>query len=283
MKEKENHTAKIGEGAQETSENEEKIYRLAKEMAIPRPEYSCGRVGLYFEQPLFGGVALKAIENTDSSASIILKRGKEKIFDFKDLLPGDFRFVTPSYIIRKHDIRNQEFMIASRLGEWRTYFDKHLISVGDFRNPKEIFALLHEIGHTHQLKDVVSFKKEKEKELMRNATRRTTAEEQKTAKLKELAQSSFLERDAWARALRLVRQIKKETGVDLLEIFPDFDSLKQVIYGALISHRRQATLSVPIDFAEENIDYIRRLYDKERYKNMKLKEIEEEIGGYYVQ
>lgn len=69
-------------------------------------------------------------------------------------------------------------------------------------------ALLHEISHSFDINRI------------KNSKLKTSQDEisEETKKL-DLKLESRIERDAWAKALSITRQIKKERGIDLLKPF----------------------------------------------------------------
>jgi hypothetical protein len=87
------------------------------------------------------------------------------------------------------------------------------ISERELSDPKEIFALLHELGH-------ITADDERDEDQRGEISRLHSAQDPSNQELQMLIQD---ERDAWARAITLARLIKREHGVDLFKLFQSPD------------------------------------------------------------
>lgn len=83
------------------------------------------------------------------------------------------------------------------------------ISERELLDPKEIFALLHELGH-------ITADDKRDEDQRGEVSRLHSAQDPSNQELLMLIQD---ERDAWAQAITLARLIKKERGVDLFKLF----------------------------------------------------------------
>lgn len=83
-----------------------------------------------------------------------------------------------------------------------------------FHDPKEIFGLLHELGH-------VEMNRRKHQECAKKTTE--TISSSKNPDADESALRIKEERDAWAQAIKYARKIKKEYGVNLFKPFGSID------------------------------------------------------------
>ncbi len=184
----------------------------------PRKEYVSGSIKLDFKGVLPTGEFMEAVEDDAGIASIVLKKEGETILDFAKFLPYGVKFVTPTYIERYFGSK------AKYLGQWTYYPDHHLLSIGDIRNVYEIFALLHEIGHTHQTRKWQT-------DILKKLP---LSENDEKIKVRFLSSE---ERDAWSRAIRIARQIKESAGVNLFETFNTKEEFQEFLYSTLLSHK----------------------------------------------
>lgn len=201
-------------------------------------DYIEGRKKLDFRHQFSSGETFEATEDDDGAKFIILKDGKG-VFDFRDLVSSSRRFVTPQYLRRlseasgseektPYDFKiNPEGYIKKVQGKW--VINENFISIGEINSPKNIFALLHEIGHARTLQKYEPKMREVESE---NDIK------------KILTVASGAERAAWAEAIKIARKIKTNTGVDLFEAFSDSDDLKKYIYTNLSKQRYGAEVAL---------------------------------------
>lgn len=214
-----------GQLSKAESEAEEAVYKSAE----PRPEYKEGKERLNFGYVFSNGDVFSATENTDGIAQIVIRRNSETIIDFQEFLPNH-KFVTPSYL-KQSQVKGAEKVA----GEWQNNEPYFLISVGDIRDPKHIFFLLHEIG---EAQGYMSGKRKGTFTREEWAENTNLFSQKNRGNRRVIAQEmSNIERDASANALKMVRQIRQDTGLNILEGFKDFDELQNYIYGALISYR----------------------------------------------
>lgn len=136
----------------------------------------------------------------DDSLSIVLKEGKQIIFDFGSLLPKGWRFVTDEYKWRKWSA-NVRF--------------KH-VHVGLFEGPQDILGLLHEIGHANIDSD--------SQETLQLIKYRESGTSEEQAKLE-----SIRERRAWAFALFALRSLNRKQNLDLNQLFPTSEAARNYI------------------------------------------------------
>lgn len=238
-----------------------------RDLVQSSPEYQNGESKLDFQYQLEDGEILRATENEDGIATIVIERDGDVLVDLKDYIPDDFKIVTATYL-RTHKLEKDY------KANWSVITPKNqkLVVVGDMRDIRQTLILFHEFGHTkfegwnkgvtkilNEQRDVGLFKKE---EAYRNF----------------IEASSTNERGAWAEALKIVRQIRKQYGVDLLGPIKDLKSLKQIIYAALATHRDGREFEIvneakhsKVDFderAKENIlillKDVKKLFDKEK-------------------
>jgi hypothetical protein len=106
-------------------------------------------------------------------------------------------------------------------GRMNTFPEKGLIDVeiksGDVpvKEPADILGVLHEMGHLQQAQDLECKYLEEQQSLEKIPQSEITKEQEQ--KLFEATANS--ERDAWARALKMVRKIKQENGVDMTKYY----------------------------------------------------------------
>ncbi len=226
---------------------------------FPRDEYKEGRLKLDFTYKFQHGEVLRATEDEEGFARVVLERNGKKVFDFNELLPDGYRFATPSYLKTNNSDRIRNSLSG---GHFKDPKNK-LLFIGDMRTPDDIFAVLHEVGHANQ--------KSLDLKKMPHETVGEVIERRK----KEIAAISFRERDAWSSALKIARAIKNKTAVDLFEPYENFSALKQVIYGALLTHRfDDEYLEAQVgQFSEDDMKIFENLFDKGKFGKEKKEEV----------
>lgn len=222
--------------------------------------YREGGEKLHFEYQFFSGEIFKATENNGEAKIVILRDGQE-VFNFKEELPSGVKLVTPEYWLRldRRDKdapsgfkRDPEGFRNEVAGQWQC--GEGFISVGKMVSLKDIFALLHEIGHSNK----IIFEPK-------------SAQDKREAA--ELLSGS--ERSAWVEALRTAKKISSKLRIDLFEGFSDKDDLKRYIYTCLSSHRyltelkSAGTFRLVLDFLEikpinTDIKWLDKLFDKRK-------------------
>lgn len=183
------------------------------------------------------------------------------------------KFITPSYWLQLNERGETAPLVLRQLHpKERTYFQGEwsitgnrvapFISVGETNSLKDVFLLLHEIGHYETNSEVA----------------KTDAREldQKT----QIELLSERERRAWAYALKQARAIKKSRGVNLFEGFSDVHELREFIYNKLLGYRygKEIELSgIPTNFLKKividilkidpkskNLEWLGKLFDKKK-------------------
>jgi len=251
----------------------------------PRPEYVEGKIKLNFEHQFSTGEVFKAHEDSEGNVAIILERDGKIIFNFKDLFIGSF--LTPTLIQRQvasGAIDNYDAQIMT--GQWAADALKDIVNIGDMDDPKDIFILLHEIGHSFQKREKQK-RKIMEKKQYGLFLSRGRKKEFVTGLIKN---SSDMERGAWAWALNTARRIQKQHQVNIFEVFKDSDEFEKFIYGALITYRQGNAKELnelaeeggigfgPLRWLPEPIDIKRlaSLFDKERLQRGSTRKRKEE-------
>lgn len=159
-------------------------------------------------------------------AQIILEQKGKEILDFQKFLPKDYK-----YVFYGREIEEQK--IDEELSGEIFYHDpveKIIIIPRKWKaGSKDILSLLHEIGHSldkelpQKMKQVVSWAGIiDEIEKVESETGEISEMGIKWAEkefLKYLKLQSEMERFAWATALVIVRELKKEKEINLLKVF----------------------------------------------------------------
>ncbi|MFA6301329.1 MAG: hypothetical protein WC609_03190 [Candidatus Paceibacterota bacterium] len=224
-------------------EAKEKIQKLLKS----RPDYKLGILKLDFKYEFSSGEVLKASEDEKGIAHIFIKNRDETVVNFSKLLPPGYKFVTPSYLIRRPELLSS--ISGNMLGDavlngWLTYPPDKIIIIGDMQAPSSVFALLHEMGHTYQeINSPESLPQEEEKK--NNGKKDTSEISQKISNYSEK------ERNAWFRAIQIARQIKREKNINLFEIFKEKKEFIEFMYGTLLTHKVQGRLRLAYHAGEE--------------------------------
>lgn len=255
---------------------------------LPRPEYASGKIVLQFEHRFPVGEVLEASQDEEGLARIILKRGDEVLVNFKDFAEGG-RLVTPKYMIRLTMNEQAEASYFGQPGRWRANPTEGFLQVGDMKDPRSVFTLLHELGHMHQKKE---FKKAKKVVGVIGSERLTPNNAKRFAEL-----MSALERGGWAWALRAARKIREQHKVDLFELFRDGRAFREFVYGPLASHKIDAEMFLklskrgfaPMSVAaaisecarialeEKDFELLEQLFDKGRLRRAPTEKKEEEL------
>lgn len=206
-------------------DNDMPVIRENIKLSKPRPEYKRGELKLDFQYQFTSGEILRATENGDGIASIIILRNDIEILDFKKYIPENLKMVTPTYL-RANGLKEYS-------GDWGMGTgddgDK-LIIIGDMRNGRHLLVLLHELGHI----ELHGWDEKIMEELRKNEEISVL---NKPAFSKYIEANSANERGAWAKALRISREIKIKYGVNLLEAIGNLEDLNEIIYAALMGHR----------------------------------------------
>ena len=130
-------------------------------------------------------------------------------------------------------------------GEWFANKSAKVVSIGDMRDAKSVFSLLHEIGHTQETEELPSL----------NMFRQDS--------LENLSKS---ERNAWAKGIRMARQLRQKEDVDLFTLFKDGEDFKKYVYGRLATYKCFAYKSIEQEKsrAPDDISFLRDLFDGEK-------------------
>lgn len=259
----------------EATGKEQKMMSETQELSEPRDEYKEGKLKLDVEYVLPTGELLKATENEEGIASITIRKKDGSVFDFREFVKSEEQFVTPTYLnkIIKNDARLKKMGAERILGRWGHFTAigaktktavYRLISVGDMKKPSSLFPLLHEMGHACQ--EIPNYKTENPLPLH---TRKSFDTEK-----------SIQERDAWVRAIKMARKLRREHGIDLFKLVEDWDHFKRLIYGSLIHYRYVHQHGAQKDSSlaqrtwqkifgskagKKNLEHLKELFDKEKF------------------
>lgn len=211
------------------------VGEISKELE-PRKEYVEGVLKLDYSYRFPTGEVLEATES-NGEAKIVIKRKGEIIVDFNKLMPLGGRLLTPSYWSSETRAADKEGNIGNWGGGGRSL---PTILVGDMRDPRSIFALLHEMGHT-----------------WRSGVPRVPYTQ--TA----IETESGEERKAWAKAISLARQIKKDSGLNLFNVFEDSVQFQKFVQLCLFNHRLKTREYLGLDWREWlSVPWLKKLFDK---------------------
>src|SRR3989344_3021482 len=178
------------------------------------------------------GKALEIVENSEGELAISLSAGGKKVFDFKELLPENYTFISSE---QADKLSGPNPLYPGM----RTNFNEHRIEIGDINSPKAIIEILHEIGHA--TRDPGS-KEYAERRALIEKFVKTPEEKMQDAKVR-----SKIERRAWVYAITKMRELDKNSVLDSKEIFPKFADLKEYIGTYLSACRENAEHSLKDD------------------------------------
>lgn len=240
-------------------------------LSIPREQYVEGKIKLDYRYKFSTGEVFMAKEGQDGGVAVLLFRDGKTIFNFQTLLPERGYFVTPSYIQKLIHQGTLDGAPKEFKGGWEAFPALGVVNIGDMHNPKEIFNLLHEIGHTHETRE----------QLLKQSIGVTVNNVPLPIVLKKKSEANVAnnkskqERNAWAWTLRMARKIQKECGVDFFEVFKSRADFEELLYGSLVTYRA----GIGEDLVEKNqgkssfwswkpqpedLKFLRGLFDKER-------------------
>lgn len=255
------------------AQNQSPDVDMIRNLVRSRQEYEKGEIKLDFKYQFKNGEILKATENEDGIASVVIEQNGEILVDVGDYLPADFKMVTPTYL-RAHGLEKYIKIGWSAI----TTEKEKIIVIADMTDGRHLTSLLHEFGHTKFVgwgKEVIAeLKVHKDVGILKKVR----------AFRNFIKARSANERGAWAEAIKIAREIRKQYGVNLLEPIKDLESLKQIIYAALTSHRIFLEKIILEEASEERVNAtklnaqskddilalledIKKLFDKEKLIN----------------
>ena len=210
------------------------------------------------------GKKFVVIQQEDGTASLSLARNGETIFNFSELLPDGYIFITKDYIQQF----NGQHGVQERWVGWVAYHKYKHIQIGDFETPKDIVDVLHEIGHAQNYTQEESKPEgeQAERSLWQFAINHEESEEGidfSVAQEKEITKlQSKSERNAWAFALRAVRDLEGKGIIDLNLLFNSFDDLKDLVDAKMATYKESSSWLIREDPTFET--ELRALFDKGR-------------------
>jgi hypothetical protein len=223
---------------------------LANEFHLSE-EYRAGLKPLEYRYEFAGGKVLEASQDQAGIAHIVFRDKNGIAFDFASLLPEGMKLVTPIYFKNFPEEKKQGDF--TEFG-WMVDDKRGLVLMGEFKTPKHLLALLHEIGHLRNN----SSEDMNLRDILRDQSFRgyygiSQAE-------KDFARVvSKTERDAWSWALQTIRKIQNEIGFDYSDFFPKFHDFKRFIAYFLGNYRNDfAWLATDADFSKE----MKKLFDR---------------------
>lgn len=173
-------------------------------------------------------------------------KNNDILIDFQELLGEGYKFYYSTQISKP---------------EFTVYQSEKEVSIGPIENGRDIIMFFHELGHTHHQANLVrdliglshrlamakdqllTVKDTLLREPDNKIQRRYEAELDK--EFKQLLQDEIelrakVERDAWAWALKTIRQIRDQKGINLLSAFKSFEEVEQYVHYALGTYERDA-------------------------------------------
>jgi hypothetical protein len=142
----------------------------------------------------------------------LCESGRE-LLDLKSLAPAGTRL--------EFDIKD----------EWHAYPAENLVKIGKFKDVGLFLTLLHEFGHLHNDFDLdlvysakAKYLQERTKDRVNNfdLARLTAMKEERAAVLRA-------ERSAWAYALREVRRLERQYGLEIFGRIGDFEEIRNFV------------------------------------------------------
>lgn len=196
--------------------------------------YKSGEIPLEYNHTFQSGENLRAFQDEKGIAHVVLERNGKTIFNADDLVPRDYVLAAPLYVEQELEKQGKEVPLFGT-GEWITDHTHKLINVGEFHQPQDIISLLHEIGHA-RIDDPKLLSKMREIQALWEGRPRNDKDYEVLLYEEEAQLMSVLERNAWAYALNVLRNLRNK-GFDFHVIFPNFEDIKQEISQSLKSYR----------------------------------------------
>lgn len=183
----------------------------------------------------------KNLKTGEENYSCYLKnKNGDLLIDFKKLLKPGYNFSYQEHAFVNHANKT--------------------LSVGKWKDSRDILLFLHEIGHTHQknltkklieiryksgnlannilsIKEALSYESDNQ-ELLHQLEK--LEKEQQNLLQDKIETEAKVERGAWAWALKTIRQIRDKQNINLLSGFKNFDEIEQYLHYALGTYEREA-------------------------------------------
>ncbi|MCX6746060.1 MAG: hypothetical protein NTX00_03520 [Candidatus Parcubacteria bacterium] len=225
------------------------------------PGYSAHEKPIEYHYNFSSGEKFEAKEQSDGTVKIVIEKDRGIIFDFAQLLPRGYKFVSYPYIAHLEEKVGEEipWIGWSAMPKWK------LIQIGEWESAKDIVGLLHEIGH------VINYEKEEQDIKEAGNEHRSFTLKKEEGKYihdpdlwvlfqEDLAKAiSKTERNAWTYSIMLLRRLKRKLKIDFKDIFPDAQSVKDIINDELSTYKKSYEWLIEKDteFANE----LRKLFN----------------------
>lgn len=241
----------------------EYIQKEAEQRYTPSEEFLDGEKPLEYNFKFSTGEKFIAVQSNRGGGIIVIERSGKKIFDFADILPEGYKFVTPTYF-KKHP--NERHLLDYTDNDWRESSKRKLIFLGEFKSPQDILILLHEIGHATSsgAEEDAKIRERLEDDYYESLSSKDAVSKVLVSEEKAKIISKS-ERQAWAWALKSIRKIQKETGVDFKSLFSSFSDIKQYIDSALATHRRSFEWIIKDSYDEDFYKELQTYFDRWQY------------------
>jgi hypothetical protein len=243
------------------------ISRFDIEGQIKKVNYEAGPASLEFSHTFSDGTVLDA-HSEDGNVSIVFEKDGAGIADLEEYLGDGYQMITPGKLRvveeERVDQGGQPFDYVQ--SKWVCYQppEEKLLVIGHWTEPQQLLMVLHEIAHSAQ--DMEMLEQYRTAKIKENShawkEKWYLTEEYKKDNVEAAKITSALERDAWARALKMLRELSDKTGVNLAkELFDTPKSLFEYIDEFLRSHKMEA---LNYTFDEEAKKAIGCLFDKKQ-------------------
>ncbi|MEK7087190.1 MAG: hypothetical protein AAB958_00615, partial [Patescibacteria group bacterium] len=234
----------------------------AEKESKPSEEFLEGEKPFEYNFKFHTGEEFNARQSNRGGGIITIERNGETIFDFKNILPEGYKFVTPTYF-KKHP--DERYLLDYVDTDWRESPKRKLIFLGEFKSPQDVLLILHEIGHAFtETEEEFKIREQIEEGIHKASEDRDiileTLMSEEGAKM-----ASKAERNAWAWSLRTMRKIQQEIKADLKSLFPKFSDLKRHINDYLATHRRSYEYIIAQGYDEDFYKELQKFFDRWQY------------------
>lgn len=241
----------------------EYVIEKAERENTPSEEFLEGKKPFEYDFKFSTGEKFIAVQSNRGGGIITIERNSKEIFDFANILPKNYKFVTPTYF-KKHPKEEGLFDYVDT--DWRETPKRKLILLGEFKSPQDVLTLLHEIGHaaTPGTEEDMRTREQLEDDYYEALSNKDTVSKVlfSEEKAKIISRS---ERWAWAWALKNMRKIQEKTGADFKSLFPSFSDVRRYINDCLASHRRSFEWIIKDSYDKDFYKELQTYFDRWQY------------------
>jgi len=202
--------------------------------SAPSVEYKEGRKMLHFEHIFSTGHKIEVSESDEGEVTCLLSKDGLPVVDLSDpkILGNNYKIVSARYLLKNKINSKKIGEFYTNVPDGSTKGEKGFVAVGDMRSAADIPRLVHEVGHSW-VPNIPSAREA----IARQDKEQTSGPEYQDTVREEADLVSYLERSAWAAALKIARGIKDKNGVNIFENMGTADDVRRTVALCLSSYR----------------------------------------------